>query len=160
MMTRILALCSVLSLLVCCWGCAVCASPYDCTFGAYGGIRERMDMVHGRVGSVIDPAPEVSHVVPSEQSPEMPEEADDEPDTVDFGDESGSSEDLGPLRNDELELPDVPDDEGSIELPELEVDEQALPQAGLSKPRNLHAKRHPLHDLFNEHHPLHDLFKE
>jgi len=56
-------------LLLECLGCAMCANPHDCKYAAYGGYRERADMVHGRVGSVIDPALEVSHATSVEQSP-------------------------------------------------------------------------------------------
>ena len=74
-MRRLLSWCGCLTLLVFC-GCAMCANPHDCKYAAYGGRRERTDMVHGRVGSVFDPAPEVSGGVSSGQSPQLavPEE--------------------------------------------------------------------------------------
>ena len=37
-----------------------------------------------------------------------------------------------------------------FELPELEGDEDSLPQAELYEPHDRHAERHPLHDLFDE----------
>ena len=37
-------------------GCAICESPFDDYFAAYGGSRPRSNMVHGRVASVFDPA--------------------------------------------------------------------------------------------------------
>ncbi|MFO0915624.1 MAG: hypothetical protein U0795_21855 [Pirellulales bacterium] len=37
-------------------GCALCDSPYDYDFAAFGGVRERYDRQHGRVGSILDPA--------------------------------------------------------------------------------------------------------
>lgn len=49
----------------CCWGlmvlvtttslgCAMCASPFDYDYAAFGGIRPRSDLRNGRVGSVTD----------------------------------------------------------------------------------------------------------
>lgn len=52
----------VAALLSCCLaisatGCAMCYTPYDDAYSAYGGVRERQDLFHGRVGSVLsDPA--------------------------------------------------------------------------------------------------------
>lgn len=57
-MLRLLAVFSCLSL-VSSFGCSMCASPHDCKFAAYGGLRERADQVHGRVGSILDPANEL-----------------------------------------------------------------------------------------------------
>jgi catechol 2,3-dioxygenase-like lactoylglutathione lyase family enzyme len=37
-------------------GCAICASPFDKTYSAYGGRWQRDDMQHGRVGSAFYPA--------------------------------------------------------------------------------------------------------
>ena len=37
-------------------GCAMCANPFDCYYAAYGGRLPRTDMVHGRVGSILDAA--------------------------------------------------------------------------------------------------------
>ena len=37
-------------------GCAVCSNTYDCYYPAYGGIRPRGNMTHGRVGSVFNDA--------------------------------------------------------------------------------------------------------
>ncbi len=39
-------------------GCAMCQDCFDEYYAAYGGRRPRTDMVHGRVGSIIDPATE------------------------------------------------------------------------------------------------------
>ena len=36
-------------------GCAMCANPHDCSYAAYGGRIQRVDRVHGRVGSILDP---------------------------------------------------------------------------------------------------------
>ena len=44
-------------------GCAMCASNLDPYYTAYGGKRARADMIHGRVGSIIDPAPETAESV-------------------------------------------------------------------------------------------------
>ncbi len=38
-------------------GCTMCHTPFDDTYAAYGGVRERQDRMHGRVGSILsDPA--------------------------------------------------------------------------------------------------------
>lgn len=37
-------------------GCAICCSPYDYAYPAYGGKWQRQQMNHGRVGSVLAPA--------------------------------------------------------------------------------------------------------
>jgi len=140
-MRQLLAVCGCLTLLGC-WGCSMCASPYDCQYAAYGGLRERTDMVHGRVGSVFDPAPEINHAAATRQSPQ-PTPA-DEPDGV-LGPADGPDGAPGPADDvrgdtdthppDELpspadavppirppgtpdsDLPNLP--EGTIELPEL-----------------------------------------
>ena len=43
--------CLVMSL-----GCAMCDSSQDCKYAAYGGTIERLDMVNGRVNSILNPA--------------------------------------------------------------------------------------------------------
>ena len=37
-------------------GCAMCCSPYDDAYSAYGGKWQRADMYNGRVGSAFHPA--------------------------------------------------------------------------------------------------------
>jgi hypothetical protein len=37
-------------------GCAMCCSPYDYAYGHQGGILQRTDLCHGRVGSAFAPA--------------------------------------------------------------------------------------------------------
>lgn len=37
-------------------GCAMCCSPYDEAYGHTGGILQRTDLCHGRVGSAFAPA--------------------------------------------------------------------------------------------------------
>ena len=38
-------------------GCTLCFTPYDDHYNAFGGLVERQDRVHGRVGSILsDPA--------------------------------------------------------------------------------------------------------
>ncbi len=37
-------------------GCAICCTPYDYAYPAYGGRWQRADMYHGRVGSAFEPA--------------------------------------------------------------------------------------------------------
>ena len=39
-----------------CIGCTISKGTFDHRFAAYGGLRDRLDRVHGRVGSVLDPA--------------------------------------------------------------------------------------------------------
>ena len=34
-------------------GCAMCFTPYDDHYNAFGGVVERHDRVHGRVGSIL-----------------------------------------------------------------------------------------------------------
>ena len=41
----------LLSLVSSSLGCALCCSPYDYNYGAYGGRWQRQDMSSGRVGS-------------------------------------------------------------------------------------------------------------
>jgi hypothetical protein len=143
-------------------GCSFCANPYDDSYAAYGGLRERTDMVHGRVGSVFDPAPEIIHEAAQEQSPqpaEPPSEAVPErptpetpPESDGVGDESAEP-DTG--------LPEIPN--GTLELPDLEPDldpGQLPPPDGLPEPDELppdlsgnsdrSAWQHPLHDIFDE----------
>jgi len=37
-------------------GCSMCGSPFDHAYGGYGGVTERYDRFHGRVGSAFAPA--------------------------------------------------------------------------------------------------------
>ena len=38
-------------------GCTLCFTPYDDHYNAYGGIAERQDPLHGRLGSILsDPS--------------------------------------------------------------------------------------------------------
>lgn len=37
-------------------GCAMCASPWDCAYGTYGGKWQRGDQFHGRVNSAFESA--------------------------------------------------------------------------------------------------------
>jgi len=146
-------------------GCTMCADPHDCKFAAYGGGRQRTDMVHGRVASVFDPAPEINRFAQDKLPPYVPEEAPTE------ADDAGSESDLdrgsdgtaapdnsgsGDSRSDSTgnDLPGV-DGEGSIELPDLEGGDQLpdLPSTeGLedNRPDSLRsARRNPLSDLFD-----------
>ena len=45
-------------------GCALCYTPYDYQYSAFGGVQEREDRVQGRVGSILSD--------PMWQSGEMP----------------------------------------------------------------------------------------
>jgi hypothetical protein len=46
----------LISLIAACIGCAMCDSGLDRNYAAYGGVRDRMDRVDGRVGSILGPA--------------------------------------------------------------------------------------------------------
>jgi len=37
-------------------GCAMCSSPFDYDYGAYGGRWDRIERCRGRVGSAFEPA--------------------------------------------------------------------------------------------------------
>lgn len=163
MLRHLLALSGCLSLFITC-GCAVCASSHDCKYAAYGGIRERADMVRGRVGSVFDPAPEISHVDRSGQSPQRVDPDFDAPELWDDEDRDAAAESDEPTvedpdrtetppsllpDDDATELPDIPNDGGTIELPEL--DGETPPPAAddlLETSTERSAWRNPLLDLF------------
>lgn len=167
-MARLLAIyCSLLSLTT--MGCALCASPHDCKYAAYGGSIARTDYVHGRVGSIIDPAPvqrvnaetDTDQVTPEQlddatadpyadetptpadpsQRPADPDVEPAQPGTTDEGDTT-------PLDN---ELPELPDGDNGLELPE--IDDPTPPgdaEAGLPTPAEPEVATNPLHDLFDE----------
>lgn len=119
-------------LLLSCSGCAMCASPYDCQYMSYGGLRERTDMVHGRVGSVYNPATEINHVVPKTVSALPAEEivqpgdtsptpAKVKPDTAgEKRDPAGAKRAQPPSSGPGSDLPDLP--QGTMELPDLDAD--------------------------------------
>ena len=52
-MKRLLGLMLCLGLATASTGCAMCFTPYDDHYNAFGGIVERQDRVHGRVGSIL-----------------------------------------------------------------------------------------------------------
>ncbi len=60
-------------------GCTMCANPHDCKYAAFGGVRQRSDRVHGRLGSDIDPAPESAIVMAKTEPILVPVPADDQP---------------------------------------------------------------------------------
>ncbi|MCA9134889.1 MAG: hypothetical protein KDA45_17090 [Planctomycetales bacterium] len=125
----------------------MCASPHDCKFASYGGVRERTDMVHGRVGSVFDPAPEVIHTAHSRQSPAQPTLAEPQaepgaeatepdqpaenlpPGLSDQGEERPPGEEPPELPNGDLPDQPLPDANGTFELPD--VDDDGFPPSGL-----------------------------
>ena len=99
-------------------GCvAMCQNSYDCYYGAYGGVRDRIDRVHGRVGSIFDPAASLDEVIRRPEEPLMapprPETPAEEADDVDFDDDLDDEQ----LRQDVLDklrdLNDLPGIEGS-----------------------------------------------
>lgn len=73
-------------------GCgSMCVSNQDANFHAYGGVRDRQDLIHGRVASLFDPAAALPSV-PVDEKPLPPEESrssDDE--------EGGDSESMDDL---------------------------------------------------------------
>jgi hypothetical protein len=171
-MRYLLSWCGCLSLLVS-GGCAMCAHPYDCWYAAYGGLRQRTDMADGRVGSVFDPAPEVSYAPGKQQSPQ-PTPAEEPAPAIKPPDESGLPTPQAPTTGPttplptteqrfEEKLPELP--EGTLELPEPgpepEPGNLPIPQGDQSPgdstlPPDLpgsgdrSAARHPLHDLFDD----------
>jgi hypothetical protein len=164
-MRRLLSWCGCLTLLVFS-GCAMCANPHDCKYAAYGGRRARADMVHGRVGSVFDPAPEVSQQALMEQSPArdtrpLPDGDLREPRRAPQPAAPSDLESLTP-RPEPIEpapdqtVPELP--EGTIELPEFGPDDRLpdqLPSPGTLPPdlpgnNDRSARRHPLQGLFED----------
>ena len=75
----------ILLLVGCAWvllasGCAMCSSPFDYDYAAYGGKHDRVDRCRGRVGSAFEPAegrlvpaPAEEAIAPGDpESPPMP----------------------------------------------------------------------------------------
>jgi hypothetical protein len=63
-------------------GCAICSSPTDYDYGAYGGRWDRMDRCRGRVGSAFEPAEiQITSFNPAESdgTPELVEPGDAQP---------------------------------------------------------------------------------
>ncbi len=50
-------------------GCAMCANTWDDAYNAEGGVLERQDMFHGRVGSVLSD-PQMQATAPGGRSDE------------------------------------------------------------------------------------------
>ena len=97
-----------ITLLIFASGCAMCASPYDTHYAAYGGTWQRGHPSDGRVGSVFHPTGEVVMypATPLEAEEVWPEEAEDwneDWDEVDEADdwaetrESGEVQELGDM---------------------------------------------------------------
>lgn len=55
-MSNRLALLGALSLILASTGCAMCSSPFDYDYNAYGGTWDRDERCRGRVGSAFEPA--------------------------------------------------------------------------------------------------------
>ncbi len=51
-------------------GCAMCCTPYDDDYAAFGGRWQRTDMRHGRVGSAFDPG--ATMTTAGQPTPAMP----------------------------------------------------------------------------------------
>jgi hypothetical protein len=160
-------------------GCALCANPHDCKYAAYGGLRERTDYVHGRIGSVIDPAPEVVFAQPAEgvPAPSVPDvaplrspwpvpDADRQPSTP--PDRPSPPPDAGvappdqavPVpedtlpeleEGDRIELPDLPENGPLDAQPQPNLAEPGVDDA-VSDPDNdaRSAARHPMHEIFGD----------
>ena len=52
-MKRLLGTLMCLCLATASTGCAMCFTPYDDHYNAFGGIADRQDRVHGRAGSIL-----------------------------------------------------------------------------------------------------------
>jgi hypothetical protein len=50
-MTRLIRILVLLAPCVAASGCTICCAPFDDDYGCYGGILDRVDRAHGRVGS-------------------------------------------------------------------------------------------------------------
>lgn len=70
-------------------GCAICCSPFDEAYSAYGGSWERHDMYHGRVGSAFAPAGGPVMIQEGEEITRPVTETDDEPVDEGFYDAAG-----------------------------------------------------------------------
>lgn len=141
-MRRVMGFFAGLSLLSA-FGCAMCASPHDCKYAAYGGIRERTNHARGRVGSILDPALEINRVPPPGQpepmgadllpdpaAPDVDEQPEQGPDPA-TDDPNRSPSDVTPPVElpegpegsegpDGGTLPEIPDGD-SIELPDTDM---------------------------------------
>lgn len=132
-------------------GCAMCASNLDDFYGAYGGRRARADMRCGRVGSIIDPAPETTEslmidpaklTVPSDMEPTPADAASSKDSSTSEEDkaatkrERGSGPELGePFSSDggttkaaPAEADAMNSDETLEAVPEEAVPEEAAPE--------------------------------
>ncbi len=129
----------------------MCSSNLDAYYPAYGGKRARADMVHGRVGSIIDPAPETTEsiLVDPNSLPSVP--AENEPTPADKPDSASDSSDPDADKAEDstgpnLESPfkpgrkatPVPDTE--LSAPEVETESDERPPtddatADVSRPR-------------------------
>ncbi|MCA9152251.1 MAG: hypothetical protein KDA92_23275 [Planctomycetales bacterium] len=101
-------------------GCAMCASPYDCTYVSYGGIRERVDMVHGRVGSMYAPAEEINHAThtPAVLEESVPPGDDSSTDDAEATAPDNESPPPTERRSPTHGLPEPP--QGTLELPDID----------------------------------------
>lgn len=114
-------------LLILCSGCAsMCDSSFDCDFHAFGGLRDRVDRTHGRVGSIFDPAEALAAPVSPMPVPAQVMDSDDDVNAQDAAGEELDSEESTELRerlldalDDAEDLPDIPEsprDGGSLEF--------------------------------------------
>lgn len=74
----------LISLLLLATGCgSMCITTQDANFHAYGGVRDRQDLVNGRVASLLDPAaalpgvPVIEEPLPPEEKSEDDKQAED-----------------------------------------------------------------------------------
>lgn len=120
------------SLLLVASGCgSMCVSTQDANFHAYGGVRNRQDLVNGRVASLYDPAA----ALPGDPVVEKPLPPEDESPSSDDSDDEESMDDLmeSDFRNNLLEelekldeLPDgldnsAPDGNDAVDTDDIEV---------------------------------------
>ena len=104
---------SIIVLFAGCLGCAMCDGSLDCNYHAYGGMRDRIDRVEGRVASLFDPAASLESVVPTlepsnRQSDMWDRDVDDGP-----LEDSGVTDELLRKLKEMGDLPDVPSDNDS-----------------------------------------------
>ena len=108
-------------------GCGAVCKNTDCNFHAYGGIRDRIDRVHGRVGSAFDPAESLA--APARPIDDLPPLEDESSETD--GTDAGKVED-GNIEDSELRDELLDKIRGLDPLPQTEAerDSPTLPDFG------------------------------
>lgn len=113
----------MISITAACVGCAMCDSGLDRNYAAYGGVRDRVDRVDGRVGSILGPADSQDLVDRSGEEafepfipPSTPTVDDDREQYSPIDDDQSNDllRKLEELGGDLLELPEQSTDDGGI----------------------------------------------